>query len=108
MDPESEKDLTMSDLKSWMKTISDQLKETVKLDNIKDLASKKDLEIMADRITAQGMRNEIQQICDELKLCQENITSLRTQFDRTIAEELEQKFETAGGSPGSRPNEHGG
>ena len=56
----------MVDLKAWMKTISDKLKETVKLDNIKDLASKKDLETMSDRIMAQG--NEIQQIGDELKL----------------------------------------
>ena len=52
--------LTMADLKAWMKMISDKLKETLKLDNIKDLASKKDLETMSDRITAQG--NEIQQM----------------------------------------------
>ena len=98
MEPETEKDLTMSDHKSWMKTISEQLKETVKLDNIKDLASKQDLDIMGDRITAQG--NEIQQIRDEIKLCQSDISSLRSQFDKTIAEELERKLETAAGSQG--------
>ena len=90
-DPETmpQQDLTMADLKSWMNKISNQLSETVKLENIKDLASKADLDTINDRITAQG--TEINQIRDELNKCQQDITQLRTQFDLTTAQELDRK-----------------
>ena len=94
MEPETESmDLTMANLKMWMANISKQLSDTVKLDNIKDLASKSDLDTINDRITAQG--EEINQLREELKECQQNFNQLRTQFDLTTAQELDRKQESA-------------
>ena len=98
---EKDDDLTMSDLKVWMSTILTQLSTTVKVEDLKDLATQGDIQLLNDKITAQN--TEIDQVRDDLKRCQEDINKIRSQFDRAVAEELDRKLKTADIDIGQRP-----
>ena len=90
---EENKDLTKADLKKWMSTISDQLKNTVKVEDLKELATQSDINMLEDKITAQN--TEITQVREELNKCQDDINKIRTQFDQAIASELDRKLKSA-------------
>ena len=71
------------DLKSWMATISGQLKLT---------ATKQDLDTINNRIDAQGI--EIKQIRDELSQYKKNFDNLQASFDQNEARKFSGEYET--------------
>ena len=96
------KDSLPKDLNTWMAQISGQLKMTVQKSDLDTLATKEDLSIIRDNITAQG--EEINQLRQEIAGYKKDLDSLRTTFDLNEAEKLNRKLQTAGRYVGQNNN----
>ena len=96
----AEPEPSLLDIKQLIDSMSIGLNNTVSIDDIKVLATRKDLSELDARIDAQGQ--EILQLRGELKLLQNNIASVQTTVDSQIASGLGNGAESTGRDPGSR------
>ena len=82
------------DLKTWMARISGQLTLAAQKSDLEELATKQDLDIMRDNITAQGA--EINQLRQELADHKKDLDELRSTFDRNEARNINRMQQSAG------------
>ena len=86
----AENETVPGDLAAWMAKISGQLERTVNKQDIELLATKQDIVLINDRITAQA--HKIKQIRDEMGQYKKDLDILRESMDREEALKLNRKF----------------
>ena len=96
-----EKEPTLSELKVLIDSVITQLKSTAKSDDLLNLASKRDIKEIDDRVTAQN--TEISQIRTQMKEIQNNVNSLQMTVDGQLAASYAREGRSMGRDPNREP-----
>ena len=93
--------ITLSELKTLMDSMIAQLKTTAKTDDLLVLASKQDIKVIDDRVTAQN--TEISQLRTQMNEFQRNLNSLQSTVDGQLAANFARAGRSVGRDPGHEP-----
>ena len=99
MEGDLEQPLTLADLKKTMDIILSRLSLTASTQDLKGLATKDDIKVLDDRITAQG--TEISQLRNEMKTIQGKFNDLQNNVDSQTAANLTRDARSLGRDPGN-------